>query len=570
MTLSRRAQRFLYGFRPMPGVAYATRDELARWYDAGVYTDETLQRALWDAFARHADRPAIVTAQRSWTYRQLDADSDRIGGALLELGLAPGDRALFQCGTVPELFALIYGCWKAGVIPVCTLAGHREREIAGISAVAEPKAHIVQGDLQGFDLVEFSARMQGACPTVRHRLVVRGDASRGALSLEALAAAQEPAAARRRLEGLALHALDVAVFQLSGGTTGTPKVIPRLQADYLYNMRANIQWLRYDAGTVTYFPFPAMHNAAMACFNTPTHLVGGQVVVQPDLAPEAFLATLERHRVTVSGAFLPIIVRMIESGVAQRYDLSSVVQFTSLSETPRVVRDLGLPGGHVFGMAEGTIMHTRPEDPEFVRFHCVGRPVSPYDEVRLCGPASDLEVATGAVGELCVRGPYTLRGYYRAESHNQGAFTADGFYRSGDLMRAVEIDGVRYFKFEGRLKDNIDRAGEKVHAEEVEEQVIAYPGVLEAAVVGMPDPVYGERVCAYLILERGATAPTVEQLGEFLRTRGLAKFKWPERIEVRDNFPTTRVGKISKGLLREDIARVLEAERAAGGGGGTP
>jgi non-ribosomal peptide synthetase component E (peptide arylation enzyme) len=160
-----------------------------------------------------------------------------------------------------------------------------------------------------------------------------------------------------------------------------------------------------------------------------------------------------------------------------------------------------------------------------------------------------------------------LTGYFNDPTANESGFTSDGFFRSGDLLRAVSLDGRTYYVFEGRIKDNINRGGEKIGAEEVESVVAAHPCVADVRVVAMPDPIYGEKVCAFIIRRPNRPLPTLRELGEFLVTQGLAKYKLPERIEEIEAFPTTSVGKVDKARLRAMVADLLAAEsltRAAG------
>jgi 2,3-dihydroxybenzoate-AMP ligase len=545
---------------PIEGVVYPPAELVARYRASGALTDDTLGAALHDAFVRHASRTALVTPDVRLTYRALDELTDKAAAALLRLGLRPLDRVLLQIGNVAEFFTVMYGCFKAGLVPVCTLAAHRDAEIGFLGPFTQARAHIVQGDDARLDLVSFALGMR-AKSGVEHVIVVRGQGRPGAVSLAALMERENPAAARRTIEALAIDPWNVGIFQLSGGTTGLPKVIPRFQNDYLANIRAMRDWARIDHDTVAYWPLPAVHNAAMIVFNTPTHLAGGTVCVQQAVDPVSFLSMIQRERVTYAGGVLPVVVRAVECERLSEFDLSSVRQFISTNETPLVESKLKVPGYHIFGMAEGLCMLTRPEDPEPVRMTMIGCPISPWDEVRLVRPESEELVAEGEDGEFCCRGPYTLHGYYRAEEHNRRAFTSDGLYRSGDLMRATRIGGTVYYAFLGRLKDNVDRGAEKISAEEVERFVGEHAAVQNVAVIGMPDPVFGERVCAYLILKPGTAAPSIEELGAFLEQKGLAKFKWPERIEVVDNFPVTKVGKVSKGLLRDDIKAKLKREQ---------
>ena len=217
--------------------------------------------------------------------------------------------------------------------------------------------------------------------------------------------------------------------------------------------------------------------------------------------------------------------------------------------------DLGLWTGQLFGMGEGLCCVTFPGAPRRARNETVGTPLSPLDEIRILEPGSETPVADGDVGEFCARGPYTLRGYFDAPEHNARAFTTDGFYRTGDLARLVAIDGIRYVSIEGRIKDVINRGGEKVNAEEVELLLLRHPAIAAAAVVAMPDPRLGERACAYLVAR---TAPlTLPEVRAHLEALGVAKFKWPERLEWVEELPKTSVGKLDKKRLREDIARRL-------------
>jgi 2,3-dihydroxybenzoate-AMP ligase len=208
-----------------------------------------------------------------------------------------------------------------------------------------------------------------------------------------------------------------------------------------------------------------------------------------------------------------------------------------------------------FGMAEGMLMFIRPDDPEEVRMETVGRPVSPDDEVRLVDD-DDNEVAPGEVGELLARGPYTLRGYFGVPEYNARAFTSDGFYRSGDLMRRHPSGN---YMVEGRKKDLINRGGEKISAEEIENLILAHPAVQNVACVPMPDPMLGERMCAYVILRSG-TSLTLSEIVAFLLNEEIAKHKLPERLEIVEEFPLSPFGKVSKKDLTEKIALKLKEE----------
>jgi 2,3-dihydroxybenzoate-AMP ligase len=220
-----------------------------------------------------------------------------------------------------------------------------------------------------------------------------------------------------------------------------------------------------------------------------------------------------------------------------------------------------IPGAFVqenFGMSEGMLFFVRLEDPEDVRLETCGRPISPDDEVRLVDDEGR-EVAPGEVGELTCRGPYTLRGYYGVPEYNARQFTPDGFYRSGDLMRMHPSGN---YVVEGRKKDLINRGGEKISAEEIENLILSHPSVQNIACVPMPDPNLGEKMCACVILKRNRVL-TLKELVAFLKDKEIAKFKLPERLEVLPDFPVSTFGKVSKKALVEMVTRKLEQEKAA-------
>ncbi|MYW14999.1 AMP-binding protein, partial [Streptomyces sp. SID2955] len=214
----------------------------------------------------------------------------------------------------------------------------------------------------------------------------------------------------------------------------------------------------------------------------------------------------------------------------------------------RVAPELGCRLQQVFGMAEGLLCYTRLDDPEHLVIDSQGRPLCPDDEIRIVDPG-DRDVPRGEAGELLVRGPYTLRGYYRADDHNARAFTADGFYRSGDLVRRLPTG---HLVVEGRIKDVINRGGEKVPVEEVENHLLAHPAVHDVTLIGLPDEHLGERSCACLI-PRG-TPPTRTDVTVHLMARGLAAYKLPDEVRVLKSFPRTALGKVDKAALARQVS----------------
>ena len=517
------------------------------------------------------------------TYAELDAAADRVAAGLRRLGLAKGDRVVFQLPNVVEFPAVVFGLLRLGALPIFALPPHREHEINYLASHAEAVAYIASDTFGGFHYGELGAAARKEAPTLGHVLLLDGPDDEcsgaspaspkphtGVVNLRRLLDEPiDPAEARAAADADPPDASDVAFFLLSGGTTGLPKLIPRTHEDYAYNVAASADVCGLDPSTVYMVALPAAHNFPLGCPGIMgTLAAGGRVVMAPSPKPQDAMAVVEAEQVTITALVPALAIRWLEGltsgtprtpGAGTRFDLSSleVLQVGGARLAPEVARRIGPAIGckvqQVFGMAEGLLNYTRLDDPDHVVVGTQGRPLSPADEILIVGP-DDQPVPDGEAGELLTRGPYTIRGYYRADAHNAKAFTADGFYRTGDIVRRDEGGNLMV---EGRAKDLINRGGEKISAEEIENLLIAHPAVREVAAVAMPHPVLGEQTCAYLVLRPDETLD-LAALCAYLEERRVARFKWPERLEILDALPVTNVGKVDKKKLRDDIAAKLK------------
>lgn len=548
---------------PIPGVTYRSPDVARGFLDRGDWLPQTLGDALRATARAVPGRDAVIGPDGAMSFAALDERSESTAAGLLSLGLQSGDRALFQVGTAAEFLVAFYACAKAGIVPVCTLPQYRESEMRHFAQAAEARAIFVQADVNPrFDQVAFAKALAAEVPSLEHVIVLHGRPE-GTVALDDLAAAHAPEAARARTAASAPGPSDVATLQLSGGSTSLPKIIPRFHGEYLAAVRDLSARYGLTGEDVTLWSLPLIHNAGTMYAVLPVALEGRTLVLQPRVDIPEMLSLVERHRVTFSGSIGPIAARMLEVPDI-RQGLGTLRQFFSLTSAAAVEEHVGIPVGQMFGMTEGMVFASAPDAPAAMRHGTVGHPISRSDEVRLLGPGTESEVPFGEVGELCFRGPSTLTGYVGDPAATAATFTSDGFVRSGDLMRARRIGDVTCYVFEGRIKDNINRGGEKIGAEEVEGLVGRHPDVADVRVVAMPDPYFGEKACAFIIRQAGRPAPDVADLGRFLTGLGIAKYKVPERVEVVDAFPLTRVGKADKARLRAMIAeRLAEEARAA-------
>lgn len=545
------------GFERTPLVDTARYPEefAERYRAAGYWTSETFGEFLPARAARFADRTAVVghdatATRRSITYRELDDASARIAAGLADLGVRKGDRVVLQLPNIVEYTEVLFAVFRLGALPVFSLPAHRASEIGYFCRFSDAAAYVIADEHGGFDYRVLARQVTSEMENPP-AVVVAGEAEEFT-ALDSLRD-REPAPITEN------DSESVAFLQLSGGTTGTSKLIPRTHADYLYSVRESAMICGVDENTRMLVALPAAHNFPMSSPGILGVLhAGGTVVLAPDPSPDTAFALIESEGVTMASLVPPLAQAWLSARARTERDLSSlrVLQVGGAklpAEAAKRVRpELGCTLQQVFGMAEGLVNYTRLDDDEDTIVTTQGRPISADDEIRVVDDA-DEPVPVGTTGHLLTRGPYTIRGYYNAPEHNSTAFTPDGFYRTGDIVRLTEHG---YIVVEGRAKDQINRGGEKIAAEEVENHLIAHPAVLDAAVVSMPDKYLGERTCAFVVTE--GEAPKALALKKFLRERGLAEYKIPDKVQFVGAFPVTGVGKISRNELRRALAATLK------------
>lgn len=553
---------------PIEGVVYQTDEKAQSYLRSGSWVDDTVGGALHKTAVRYPDRPAYISDEGVLTYCQLDEQTDRLAAALLDIGLEPGDRAIFQLGTTLQTALAVLACYKAGVIPVCAVPQYREIEIGQLIERSQARAYFVQADFSSFDLVDFASKMMGKHTSVRHLIVTRGTPNMTGHALEALLSQHTLDSAQARLKDLPIGPRDVLSFQLSGGSTGLPKIIPRFHGEYLGHSAGWACQYAIDESSRVIWSLPLMHNAGQLYAMMPMALLGVTTVLMPKVDIQRMLELIQTHRVTHGLSIGPIAPHLIAFQDIGRYDLSSLKLFATMSRADTLEQHMGVPCSNLYGITEGLLLGSQAADPAFVRHHTQGGSGCPADEITIRESGTGRILAPGSTGEMCFRGPSSLLGYYGDPVATRDALTDDGFVRSGDLVTEHCIDGRFWYAFEGRLRDNINRGGEKIGCEEVEGCISHHPAIADTKLVAMPDPIYGERACAYIIVRPGFVAPTIPEMVQFLSSMGLAKFKCPERIEVVAEFPTTRVGKVDKVALRKLIAERLAEESAQAGAEG--
>jgi mycobactin salicyl-AMP ligase len=529
----------LEGFVPFPP------DRAANYRAAGYWSGRTVDSMLSDAAQTWSTHVAVVDADgpQRLTFAQLDERADRAAAGLAELGIAAGDRVLLQLPNSCEFAVALFALLRVGAIPVMCLTGHRAAELGHFAAVSEATALLIPASASGFDYRPMAQELSRDHPGLRH-VIVDGDPGPFTSWSQVCASdAQRPEAHNPDPESPAL-------LLVSGGTTGTPKLIPRTHNDYVYNALASAELCKLTAEDVYMVALPAAHNFPLACPGLLGAItVGAPTVFLSNPSPESAFGAIARHGVTVT-ALVPALANLWAQATEWEPEAPTSLRLLQVggakleANDAQRVRETLTPGlQQVFGMAEGLLNYTRPGDPPNVVDHTQGRPLCVDDELRIVDDAGQ-PVPAGTEGELLVRGPYTFNGYFRAEEANARCFDPEGFYRSGDLVRQ-RPDGN--LEVTGRVKDVIHRGGETIPAADLEEHLRTHPAISSAAAVALPDPYLGEKIGAAVVFS--GSPVTLTELNAYLDQRGVARHARPDVLSAMTSLPTTPVGKIDKKAI---------------------
>ncbi|WP_310452938.1 AMP-binding protein [Sulfuritalea sp.] len=538
-------------------------DVAARYRRQGWWEGITIPQLLERRAARHPQKTALVCGELRLSYSDLVTGSRRLACRFLAAGIAAQDRVVLQLPNGPEFVFAYFALTRIGAIPVTALRAHRHSEIRHFLTASGATAYVIPDRIGNFDYREMAREVGSDAPALRH-VFVAGEPGPGQIDLRAMIAAPlSDAAVAAMLAGHVPDPGEVTTMLLSGGTTSLSKLIPRTHEDYVLNARLCGRAGGFDEATVFMAILPLGHNYNLASPGMlGTVYYGGTVVLAASGDPAEVFSLVQREKVTVIAAVVPLISNWLNSPVPDGFDLSSlqVIQNGGARLAPelrgRLRERFGCIAQEIYGTAEGLINMVPLDASDEMLLNSSGVPVCEDDEIKVLDDDGN-EVPDGEPGELVTRGPYTIQGYYKAPEKQAEAFTPDGYYRMGDIVRKQG----RHVFTEGRRKDLINRGGEKISCEEVENLIFAHPKVKAVTLVAMPDPVFGEKACAFVIAREGESLEFGELIA-FLRSQKIASFKLPERLEVVSEFPLSPVGKILKRSLRETIAARIERETA--------
>ncbi|MBX6377459.1 MAG: long-chain fatty acid--CoA ligase [Clostridia bacterium] len=492
------------------------------------------------------DRPALTYGDRTLTYREFDGRVSRLAGALLQLGLRKDDRVMIFQRNQPELLETVFACFRAGLVAVPVNARLHPQEAAYIAADAEVSALVFSP--------EFGAVAQACAEAVPGLHLIGTGRGEGVREYEAFLAAGEP------VGDAPVNLDDVAWLFYTSGTTGRPKGA-MLTHGNLWNMIMNClaDVFAAEAEDVFLHAAPLTHGSGL--YAMPGILKGAAQVIQhtDSFDPATYFELIERHRVTHATFLAPTMVNMLLSHPSfGRNDLSSLRYLVygggpmHVADVKRAVAALGPVLVQIYGQGEAPMTisflrareHVTDGDP--VRERRLASAGIPHADVavRIVDEA-DRELPAGEVGEICVRGPIVMKGYWRNPQATAEALRG-GWLHTGDVGR-LDDDGYLYIL--DRAKDLIISGGSNIYPREVEEVLLRHPAVLEAAVFGVPDPLWGEAVKAVVALRPGMSA-TEGELIEWCRAH-LAGYKKPRSVEFVPSLPKNAYGKVLRRELRD-------------------
>ena len=532
------------------------------------YWDKTILPDYWDRHAKECpDKEALVDSTgNKLTWAQAKQKIDRIVFALVkDLKLNRDDRLMVQLPNCVEQVLVRLACEKAGILSIPELTTFRQTELREIASQTEAVGIVIPKEYRKFDHYQMVKDLQTDLSNLKHIIVTGEDVPQGCISLNEIM--EHPYEEEYDLSELGARKLDaideVGFLVTTTGTTGLPKLVEhRVAAREVWTAKAHIRnWeLGPDDCVLAIAPLAGAAGGTPAYTTAP--VAGARIALEYEYRGEETLEFMEKERVTVIALVPTQLARLVQLPV-DKYDLSSlrIVKTAGGYLPPPLAKEaeekFGCPILGTYGTLDtGSISGVPLSASEEERYTTVGR-LHPGVEIKILDD-SGKEVEPEEVGTLWFKGPGNSIGYYRdLEKTMTEAFDKDGFATPGDLVTVTD-DG--YLKIMGRKKDIIIRGGQNIYPREIEDYLLAHRKVTNAAVVPMPDPVMGERACAFVTVKEGEKF-TFDEMVDYLKTKKIAMFKLPERLEVVEALPLVgESGKIDKKAMAKMIADKLKAE----------
>ncbi len=507
-----------------------------------MYKFKTVQELIAGQAQAMPDKVFMYYRDTTKTYRELDDISNRIGNGLLSLGIRKGDRVTLLIPNRPEFIYAWFGLMKIGAVMVPINVQFKPDEVQYIVNNSEASLIITTGAFQ-----DALTGRRGAMPLLKHIVVIDPKDTAGIMPFERVVSGDAS------MPGVDVDGNDYASLIYTSGTTGYPKGVIDTHHNYIANAHQIAGAAAFTDQDRAMLILPLFHcNAQVVTVVSPMY-AGASFVLMEGFSPRDFLPAIDRYRPsTFSG--VPTVYAILNSlPDAEKYDLSSL-RFVICGAAPMPVevfttfekkyKAFILEG---YGLSEATCASIINPLKGKRKIGSIGRPLD-GQEARILDD-SNRELRQGEIGEICIRGDVVMTGYYKNQEATAVAIK-DGWLHTGDIGY---VDEEGYFYIIGRKKEMIIRGGENIYPKEIEEVLYRHPGVQDAAVVGIPDPKWGEEVFGFVVPKQGMQIQEQELIA-FLKEK-VADYKIPKKFVLQDAFPKTATGKIQKNKIVERYAR---------------
>ncbi|CQD23966.1 AMP-binding domain-containing protein [Mycobacterium lentiflavum] len=539
---------------------WVTREILRRYVDDGAWTEQSFVHDLERHAAERPDALAILDDDgRRITYGEYEQRTRRLARSLLELGLRPGDRVALQLPNTSEFCITLLACARAGLLAVLCHMAYDEHELDYVLGLTKARVLVMPQWFRKREFVPLALAMRERTDTLEHVVTVGGNGAAGTLRFEDLMSAESPGP---DLAALRPTGADPFFVMFTSGTTGRPKAELHTHANnrfWIQNFEAE---QRFPADARWIIVTPIAHLTGLGIGVLSALHRGAAVTLLASWDAGRCVDLLERDRPTYLLGAPPMLIDLARFPQLGERNVQSV-RGICYAGAPcpaeilnRLNSDLGADVYAFYGYTEAGATHmTRPGDPITITSRSFGKAIRGIEQ-RLVDDAGD-DVPLPGEGELWARGASFIVGYYGQPETTAKMFTADGWFRSGDVVR-FDPDGYGYFV--SRRDDLINRGGYKIDPREVEEVLYEHPAVSQAAVVAMPDDRLGQRAALFIVPRMAGDHLDLAEVTTFLEKKGVSKTKWPEAVEMLDSFPTTTTGKFVRYALRSR-AEQLKAQR---------
>lgn len=540
----------------MIGPSRLDNDLRAQWLEHGHWQNQTLDSYIARCAKVSPNEVAVVDGEQHVSYADLDQQINRFAFVLTELGIGAGDVVSWQLPNWLEAIVVHHASIRIGAVSNPIVPIYRHREVGFILKQSGASVFVIPTEFRNFNFREMAADLKPDLPDLNHVVLVDRGNSEDALldGTEHIFDCLMTASSQCLQSPNDLRSPDdVAVMIYTSGTTSDPKGVLHTHNTLDYENNSIIELFALNESDVVFMPSPLAHITGILYGLQLPFMLGSSVVLQDVWQADAALELIQHHRCSFMIAATPFLHGLTYHSHLDAFDVSSLRTFGcgGADVPPELIRQaeikLDCLATRVYGSSEfPTLSAGNEHDALDRRAQTDGRPIGAA--LARVVDEDDKDLPPGTSGDLLVKGPELFVGYLDAALNDQ-AFTSDGWFRTGDL---ATLDELGFVTITGRRKDIIVRGGENISAKEIEDLLFEHPAIADVAIVGMPDPVMVERICAFIVLEKDQSVD-LDHITSFLRERKLAMQKLPERMETIDSLPMTASGKIQKFKLRDEI-----------------